>query len=260
MKDLIISAIANYSKEKIKIYIESLKLTGFNGDKIMICYNVPDDTISYLYENDWECYSAELSGHPHMKRLIDIWWLMTNDSRKWRYVITTDVRDIEWQLNPSTWLSSNLKKNILVASESIKNKDEPWAYKNMQEGYGNIFWDHIKENTTANVGVIAGEYNYIKDLLQLVWLVSQAGDTTHFTDQSALNLLINNNLVSDKLQLDSNFALQVGTLNSDYRFENKSFKLFNNLVVNDETNESYVLIHQYDRSEELKTIIEKKYR
>lgn len=258
MKDLVISAIANYLPEKIKIYVESLNDTGFDGDKIMICYNLPQETIEYLSSKGWECYGAELQGHPHMKRLIDMWWFLQNDEREWNRIITTDVRDIVWQTNPSNWLSENLKSEIIVASECIKNQDEPWAHKNIHEGYGPIFWDLIKENVVANVGVIAGKYQSVKDLLQLVWLVSQAGDTRHFTDQSALNLIINNSLLSNKIELNSDFALQVDTLTKDKRFEKKIYSIKNQTVMNGEV--PYVLVHQYDRNEELKYIIENKYK
>ena len=258
MKDLVISAIANYLPEKIKIYVESLNDSGFDGDKIMICYNLPNETIEYLTTNGWECYGAELQGHPHMKRLIDMWWFLQNDEREWNRIITTDVRDIVWQTNPSDWLSANLKSEIIVASECIKNQDEPWAHKNIHEGYGPIFWDLIKENVVANVGVIAGKYQSVKDLLQLVWLVSQAGDTRHFTDQSALNLIINNSLLSNKIELNSDFALQVDTLTKDTRFEKKTYSIENEIVMNGEI--PYVLVHQYDRNEELKYLIENKYK
>jgi len=258
MKDLVISAIANYLPEKIKIYVESLNDSGFDGDKIMICYNLPNETIEYLTTNGWECYGAELQGHPHMKRLIDMWWFLQNDERKWNRIITTDVRDIVWQTNPSNWLSDNLNSEIIVASECIKNQDEPWAHKNIHEGYGPIFWDLIKENIVANVGVIAGKYQSVKDLLQLVWLVSQAGDTRHFTDQSALNLIINNSLLSNKIELNSDFALQVDTLTKDTRFEKKTYSIENEIVMNGEI--PYVLVHQYDRNQELKYLIENKYK
>jgi len=258
MKDLVISAIANYLPEKIKIYVESLNDSRFDGDKIMICYNLPQETIEYLTSKGWECYGAELQGHPHMKRLIDMWWFLQNDERSWNRIITTDVRDIVWQTNPSNWLSDNLNSEIIVASECIKNQDEPWAHKNIHEGYGPIFWDLIKENVVANVGVIAGKYQSVKDLLQLVWLVSQAGDTRHFTDQSALNLIINNTLLKDKIELDSNFALQVDTLTKNTRFEKKTYSIKNEIVMNGEI--PYVLVHQYDRNKELKQLIENKYK
>ena len=68
------------------------------------------ETIDYLTEKGWECYGAELEGHPHMKRLIDMWWFLQNDEREWNHIITTDVRDIVWQTNPSKWLNlTNMK-------------------------------------------------------------------------------------------------------------------------------------------------------
>jgi len=249
-KDLIISAIANYFPEKIKIYVESLNNSGFDGDKIMICYNIPKETIEYLSKMGWECYGAELHGHPHMKRLIDMWWFLQNDSRKWRYIITTDVRDIVWQINPSDWLHKNLSKELLCASECVTYENEAWGHKNIHEGYGPMFWEWIKPNTIGNVGVIAGYYQSVKELLMLNWLVSQAGDTTHFTDQSSFNLIIQNTLVKDKIDINSDFALQVGTTS-------KEFIIKDNLVMNDI--QPYVLVHQYDRNEKLKKFINERY-
>jgi len=257
MKDLVISAIANYLPEKIKIYIESLNLCGFTGDKVMICYNIPTETIDYLKSNGWECYGMQLIGHPHMRRLVDMWYFLSNDSRQWNHIITTDVRDIVWQTNPSDWLEQNLQSQIIVASENIRNDDEPWAKKNIHEGYGPLFWESIKSNTVANVGVMGGKYQSMKDLLGLLWLVSQGGDTTHFTDQSALNLIVNNTLLSDKVKLTSEFALQVDSLKNLKRFEKKEIKIKDGMVMNGE--EPYVLVHQYDRIEELNKVITEQY-
>lgn len=250
-KDLVISAIANYMPEKIKIYVESLNQSGFNGDKIMICYNLPNETIEYLASMGWECYGNELNQHPHMQRLIDMWYFLQNDKRVWNHVITTDVRDIVWQTNPSEWLVTNLKTEILCASECIIYDKEPWGHKNIHEGYGPMFWDWIKPNTIGNVGVIAGKHKSVKDLLMLNWLVSQSGDTRHFTDQSSFNFIISNNLIKDKIDINSDFALQVGTNTTNIKIEN-------NIIMND-TN-PYVLVHQYDRNEILNELITKKYK
>ena len=75
----------------------------------------------------------------------------------------------------------------------------------------------------------------------LNWLVSQAGDTQHFTDQSSLNLIIHNSLIKDKIDLNSNFCLQVGTLNKEY-----------NLT-------EYCLIHQYDRNPSINQYVVNQY-
>jgi len=249
MKDLVISAIANYLPEKIKIYVESLNDCGYDGDKIMICYNIPKETIDYLTEKGWECYGAELQGHPHMKRLIDMWWFLQNDEREWRNIITTDVRDIVWQTNPSIWL--NNKNKIICASECVTYENEPWGHKNIHEGYGPIFWDWIKENTIGNVGVIAGKYKLVKELLMLNWLVSQAGDVRHFTDQSSFNFVIHNELIKDKIDVNPDFGLQVGTTTAEFKIEN-------DLVMNGDV--PFVLVHQYDRNPELNTLITNKYK
>ena len=250
MKDLVISAIANYLPEKIKIYVESLDKCGFCGDKIMICYNLPNETIEYLSAKGWECYGAELQGHPHMKRLVDMWWFLQNDKREWNHIITTDVRDIVWQTNPSIWLKDNLKTEILCASECVTYENEPWGHKNIHEGYGPMFWDWIKPNTIGNVGVIAGKHKSVKDLLMLNWLVSQSGDTTHFTDKSSFNFIISNNLIKDKVDINYDFALQIGTTTKD-------FKIKNSVIMNGET--PYVLVHQYDRNIQLNNLVIKKY-
>ena len=250
MKDLVISAIANYLPEKIKIYVESLNDCGFDGDKVMICYNIPKETIDYLTEKGWECYGAELEGHPHMKRLIDMWWFLQNDTRQWKHIITTDVRDIVWQTNPSKWLNLTNKDKIVCASECVTYENEPWGHKNIHEGYGPIFWDWIKENTIGNVGVIAGKYKLVKDLLMLNWLASQAGDVRHFTDQSSFNFVIHNELIKDKIDINSDFALQVGTTQIDFKIEN-------DLVMNGDV--PFVLVHQYDRNPLLNNLITKKY-
>jgi len=154
-------------------------------------------------------------------------------------------------------IEENLESEILVASENIKNEDEPWAKKNIHEGFGPLFWDSIKSNVVANVGVMAGKYKSMKDLLMVNWLISQAGDTTHFTDQSALNLLLNNSLVSDKIKLNSDFALQVDSLKNPKRFEKTEVKLKDGIVMNGDV--PYVLVHQYDRLPDLNKVITEQY-
>ena len=71
-------------------------------------------------------------------------------------------------------------------------------------------------------------------------------------------LLINNSLLKDKIEVNSDFALQVDTLRKDTRFEKKTYSIQNEIVMNGEI--PYVLVHQYDRNEELKYLIENKYK
>lgn len=259
-KDLIVSAIANYDVDKIKTYINSINTCGFDGDKIMVVYNVSDETIKYLQSNGWMVCEGQLVGHPHMKRLVDIYALLNQFNETYRYVISTDVRDVIFQTNPSEYLEKNLKNKILVSTENVLYKDESWGKKNILEGYNELFWERYQSEHTCNVGVIAGEYEYFKELLLLNYIVSQAGNTQHFTDQSSFNFVIHNKLVKDKIQiagLDTNWALQMGTLSNPNLIGEYKFDIRNGVVFNGDT--PFVIVHQYDRDIKIKKEVYERY-
>jgi hypothetical protein len=114
-----------------------------------------------------------------------------------------------------------------------------------------MFWEWIKTHTIGNVGVIAGKHKSVKDLLMLNWLVSQSGDVRHFTDQSSFNFVIANELVKDKIDVNSDFALQVGTTT-------KYFKVENGMIMNGDV--PFVLVHQYDRDVVLNNLVINNYK
>jgi len=258
MKDLIISAIANYTTDKIQAYINSINNCGFIGDKIMVVYNIPAETIEYLQQNGWQVIEGELSGHPHMKRLVDIYWVLRQLKNEYRYVITTDVRDVVFQTNPSDYLEKNLKKKILVSTENVLYKDEPWGIKNILEGYSELLLERFESNQTCNVGVLAGNQKDMTDLFLLNYLVSQSGNTNHYTDQSSFNFIVHNELITDSIQIEgieTNWALQMGTLSNPKLIGKYNLIIKDGLVYNDE--HPFVIVHQYDRIPECKSILEK---
>jgi len=260
MKDLIIGAIANYTPDKIKHYVNSINQCGFTGDKIMICYNVPNETIDYLFQNNWLVAVSELNGHPHMNRLIDIHSLLNTLDTKYRFVITTDVRDVVFQTNPSEYLEKNLKKRILASTENVLYRNEAWGKKNILEGYNELLWNRYEREHSCNVGVLAGYHSDMIELLLLNYLVSQAGNTQHFTDQSSFNFVIHNELVRDKIQiegLDTNWALQIGTLDNPNLIGEYTTTIKDELVCNRDT--PFVIVHQYDRHPEIKKVIYERY-
>ena len=256
-KDLIISACANYTSDKIEQYVNSIDQSTFEGDKIMICYNLPQQTIDFLNKNQWKCVESQLQGHPHMKRLIDTWYVLEQNpfNEVYRYVITTDVRDVVFQSNISSWLDNffytgmewNNGIEVIIASEGLTYNEEPWGKKNIHEGYGETYWEWIKDKEIGNVGIILGKAEGVKNLLQLNYLVSQAGNTQHFTDQSSLNLVIHNSLIKDKIKISKDVCLQVGTRGV------KDFEIENGVVWNG-FKEPFPIVHQYDRDDTLNKI------
>jgi hypothetical protein len=252
MKDLIISASTRYTKKELHNYVESINQSGFDGDKIMVVYDITKETVDWLKENGWEVYQSQLQGHIHMYRLITIYSILKQLNREYRYLITTDVRDVVFQKNPSTYLENNLNKNILVSTENVLYKDESWGTKNILEGYGEFYLDIFKDKLSCNVGVLAGKYENMLDLLLLNYLVSQSGNTQHYTDQSSFNFIIHNKLVQDSVQiegLETNWALQLGTMDNPNLIGSKIYKI-----------EDYIIVHQYDRDPKLKELIINKYQ
>lgn len=246
--DLIISAIANYNIDKIKNYINSISTCGFTGDKVMIVYNVNVDTVKYLHDNGWIVMESELRGHPHMCRLIDIYQAIKELDKKYRFIITTDVRDVVFQTDPSKYLEFNLKNKILASSENVSYINEPWGKKNILEGYNELLLDRYANDIICNVGVLAGYYDEMLDLLLLNYLVSQSGNTTHYTDQSSFNFLVHSKMLKNNIQiegLETNWALQIGTLDNPNLIHSYNIKIENGLVMNGD--KPFVIVHQYDR-------------
>lgn len=252
MKDLIISASTRYTKIELHNYVESINQSGFSGDKIMVVYEINTETVEWLKLNNWEVYQSTLQGHIHMQRLISIYMILKELKREYRYIITTDVRDVIFQKNPSEYLEINLKKNILVSTENVKYKDEPWGIKNILEGYNQLLLDRYSNELSCNVGVLAGDYKSMIDLLLLNYLVSQAGNTQHYTDQSSFNFIIHNDNVKNSIQiegLETNWAIQLGTLNNP------------NLIGDNNINlDDYYIVHQYDRDSTINQKINTKYQ
>jgi len=53
MKYTIVGCITKYGVNDIKPYVESIKESGFSGDKVMLIYDVSNEVIEYLHKNDW---------------------------------------------------------------------------------------------------------------------------------------------------------------------------------------------------------------
>lgn len=250
MKDLLISSFTKYQIHQIYNYVYSIEKSGFMGDKIMIVYDVSGETINYLKTNGWEVYQTVLDGHVHMHRLISIYTALTQINKQYRYIISTDVKDVIFQHNPSIYLEKNLKKDILASSENVKYLDEPWGTKNILEGYNELLLNRYVDNIICNVGVLAGKHHAFMDLLLLNYLVSQSGNTIHYTDQSSYNFIIHNALVKDSIQIEgfeTNWALQIGTLKNKNIINTPQHKI-----------EEYIILHQYDRDPDINYYVNQK--
>jgi len=280
MRDLIVGCATNYDWSKLKYWVNSINASGFEGDKILILMNCDKETVGKISdsgfgiiafnkdENDNLTYNSNMM--VHVERFYHIYQLLRDN--EYRFVITTDVKDVIFQKNPSEWLeewlgNDSASDDLVFSSESIKYKDEPWGDQNLRETFGAQIYEDFKDNIIYNVGVLAGRGYVMKDLMMNIF-ASCLGRPIKICDQSTFNFLISQHpylKTSKYAQSEDGWACQLGTTADPSKLEQfrpfllePSPKLDGDKVVTSEGIE-YTIVHQYDRVPEWKKIIEEKY-
>lgn len=281
MKDLIITSISkNYNWVDIKNWVLSLKKTSFNGDILILAYNFTRDhefldkltklgvqilrpTTSYTSHNvdNFIWHSGQVTPSNanmliHNVRLFHTWqyFTETNADKKYKRIIFTDGRDIVFQSNPSRWLDSNMEKDILVPSEGVLYKDEPWNKNNGLINYGPYVYEYIlKNDLVANVGTFACSSSICRDLCLILYLMS---NNTGHADQPSFNIL-SKTLLKDKCQIvdyKDSWALQIGAIVNSL---SEYVEVKDGVIYPIGSREPYCLIHQYDRVPQYKEYFDK---
>ena len=278
MKDLIVGCATNYDWSKLKYWVNSINRSGFEGDKVLILMNCDKDTVKKISDSGFSiiAFNQDANGNltyesqmmVHVERFFHIYQLLKDN--EYRYVITTDVKDVVFQRNPSEWLEENLAEGVedlVFSSESIKYKDEPWGNQNLLETFGPQIYEDFKGHTIFNVGVLAGHGFAMKDLMLNIF-ASCMHRPIKICDQSTFNFLISQHpylSTSMYTRSEDGWACQLGTTADPSKIEQfrpfllePSPKLDGDKVVTSEGIE-YTIVHQYDRVPEWKKVIEAKY-
>lgn len=287
MKDIVIGAITNYSFDKIKHWVNSLDSSGFDGTKILLCYNISYDVVEELVKRNYTVFGFKKNDDQRrleypkpnfnicLDRFIHIWHFLHNiqDKEQYRYVIATDVGDVIFQTNPSEWLEKNIgKKEINVGSECIQYKNEDWNKQNMQLSFGPLIYDNMQDKLVYNAGAIAGKFDSFIDLCKTIYLTCGASPV-HVTggggpDQAALNVLLNTEAyrkITNFAKSQDGWAAQLEIMANPNKIEKlKDFITEPRLrIENGEVytydNKKYCIVHQYDVVPELSKYIREKY-
>lgn len=286
MQDVVVGAITNYDFDKIKYWVNSLDTCGFTGKKVMLCYNISFDVVEELTKRGYIIIAFtrndELKRFEYreefnimLERFMHLWYFMSQleDRAEYRYLISTDVRDVVFQRNPSEWLEKNMgDKSINVACESIRYRDEAWGKNNLIQSFGPLIYEANKNNLIYNAGTVSGRFDTMIDLF-LNLFMSCSGSPQNVPggggpDQAALNVLLQTKTYRDVTRFtnsEEGWAAQLGTTADPSKIEEFRPNLFEptpimkNDVVCTSTGEPFYLVHQYDRVPEWRKIIEKKY-
>ena len=112
---IILGCITKYKPDDIRPFVESIEQTGYKGKKIMMVYEVPQETIDYLKSKGWDLYQNELQQHIILQRFRDIYKLLEQFPNE--DVVWCDVKDVIFQKDPTDWIELNMDEQLLAFSE-----------------------------------------------------------------------------------------------------------------------------------------------
>jgi len=282
MQDLVITAVSEYGYDKLKYWVNSLNSCGFTGRKVVIAFNIKDDTIKQLQDNgievvlttdkrndtnDGYLFAEGLTYQvPTIRHYF--YWQYLKTQKDIRYVISTDCGDVVFQSNPSEWLDKDDGYyRLFYASEGLKYNDEDWGRENLQQCFGPEIYETIKDKSIYNAGSMAGEFQTFVDFsLNVALIVQKINNPT--PDQAVVNVLLSlqpYESITYHISHDENWACECGTTVDPSKIDKFRPKLicgeptFDGEFVYTPTGKKYVMVHQYNRVPSWKTKIEAKY-
>jgi len=270
-KDLIIGGCTNYGINQLKPWVLSVNETMPDVDKVMCVGNASSETRNWLLAQGFDIVNMPQMNVPiHVLRFLSIYDYLKKNWEKYRYVVTTDVKDVFFQSSPFKWMEDNFingTDELVAGSEGMRYCDEPWGDDNLMKAYGPYVHEQFKNNTIYNVGVLGGTAEYMKDLVFNIF-TNATNRPIPIVDQAVFNVLINTQPYKSKIFLAQNkhaWACQAGTMVDPSKIEAfRPFLLegepvFEEGVVKTFEHKEYCIVHQYDRVPEWKKFVQQKY-
>jgi len=253
MKDLIIGCSTNYGWDQLKYWVNSINQSGFDGEKTLIALNISYDAVDKLSKNGFQVVVVGKEDHikkayvyesripVHVERFVHIYNHIARGD--YRYVVTTDVKDVVFQSNPCKWLDENLVegKNLVFASE--------------------------RNNEIYNVGVLGGRASAMRDLCLNIFAAA-LGRPIPICDQSTFNFMISQHPYIDTsmyMKSEDGWASQLGTTGDPTKIEQfrpnllEPIPKFNGKKVTTSKGKEFCIVHQYDRVPTVRKLLEKTY-
>ena len=271
-KNLIIGGVYGYGINQLKPWVLSInEVCDENVDKIMCVSNISEETKSWLIEQGFGLVDMPQAQIPvHVLRFLSIFDYLKDTYENYKYVITTDVKDVYFQKNPFQHMEELLKdtnKKLIAGSEGMLYKDEPWGNENLLQAYGPYVHSLVKNNEIYNVGTIAGYSEYVKDLVFNIF-TNAVNRPIAIVDQAVYNVLLNTQPYKDAtlfLKQESGWAMQAGTTVDPSKiaffrqFLTEEEPVFQDGIVRTNQKLDFTIVHQYDRVPEWKKVVMNRY-
>lgn len=275
MNTVLLTSVSDYTPANISNFIQSVNTSGFHGEKVAFVFTSQSSTISYLQNNGftvlfpaaepthWGYAHIQPPNYPPKNIFCDRFLHYSrylNDNPQFLNCISTDCRDVVFQLDPSILLDEVLThsgKDLIVSLEDIEYPVEDWNSNNLKLNFPE-FYANLQGQQIANAGVIAGRSEVVRELFQSIYLTSLGGRLHSrvrltSTDQSAYNILLSQNVWSQRSSFSSNadpWAAQIGSYASNqdlYHARGLSVPRLQDEKIVNTLGKPYAIVHQYDR-------------
>ncbi len=269
-KNLIIGGFTNYGINELKPWVLSAKEVAGDNDVVLLAGNTTEETVKWL-ENQGVIVlpMAQSKNVPiHVLRFIAIYEYLRHNWAKYRFVVTTDVKDVYFQFDPFDYLEKSMfpgsTTKLIIASEGLKYKDEPWGDDNLKQAYGQYIYDQFKNNTIYNVGTFGGISEYVKDMVFNIF-TNAVNRPIPICDQAVFNVLVNTQPFKDICYATDDWACEAGTVADPSKIEQFRPNLlcyepiFDNGIVKTFNQYIFPIVHQYDRVPTWKKFVQEKY-
>jgi hypothetical protein len=271
-KNLIIGGFTNYGNNQLKPWVLSAKEVAGDNDVVLVYGNTTEETLDWLVEQGVIVIPmVQVQNVPiHVLRFLSIHNYLVQHWQKYDYVITTDVKDVYFQKDPFEifkqpfYQDNNLK--LVVASEGLQYKNEPWGNENLYQTYGQYVYEEFKNNEIFNVGTFGGHSEYVKDMVFHIF-TNGINRPIPIVDQAVFNVLINTQPFKDVVWYTHDWACELGTVMDPSKIEQfRPNLLFSEPIWKDGEvrippmgMRPFPIVHQYDRVPELKKFVQEKY-
>jgi len=269
-KNLIIGGFTNYEINQLKPWVLSAKEICGDNDVVLVTGNTSDETLRWISNQGVIVVPmASIQGVPiHVLRFLSIYEYLKNNWAKYKYVVTTDVKDVFFQSDPFERLELDIPGSayrLVVASEGLRYKDEPWGNDNLKQSYGPYVYELFKNNVIYNVGTFGGTSEYVKDMVFNIF-TNAINRPIPICDQAVFNVLLGTQPFKDVLNITVSWACEAGTVADPTKIDSFRPKLlcyepvFKDGLVMTHDRHIFPIVHQYDRVPEWKKFVMEKFK
>jgi len=281
---LLIGVCKNLDFEQLKPFVRSAKEYIDNETTHFVMISIDDRTNlnSQLIQEGWSVVALNINSTEqiHMERFKYVTEYLLRYPN-YDYCISCDVRDVIFQADPFEHMKSILEDSrqyaneeyfSIVNTEAIRIRDEQWNSDNIKNCYGDLWYENVKDAEVMNVGILSGYADYIRELCNMIYLMSQ-NRNDWVSDQASFNIIgdgIAFNAINYYQQEWDLYSVNLHITHHPDCVERlapfwtrQPARFINGQVCgydDEDLYHPYTIVHQYDRDETMREYFTNKYK